>query len=346
MRAHIDSRLYYALQLIGWLFFSAMHVLFSAMYLPFDMAVVFNGGFIGAAGFLCSHLLRQCYRTRWFKLERMALLIARALICVAIATALWEALIVFVLHMGMLKLYDWDSMSKPAAVFWYYYYFVALSLWSMVYFASKMLLARKREAMEKLKLELSLKESQLQNLKWQMNPHFLFNSLNSVRAMINENPARAREMVTQLAGLLRHALSDPQSATVSLGQELESVQAYLAIEKVRFEQRLEYQIDIAADLLQEPVLPMSLQTLVENAIKHGISQHPAGGMLSIRARREERALVIHIENPGRLAPGDGNGLGLKNTRERLHMAFGERSGVELRQADEQRVEAVIRVERA
>jgi sensor histidine kinase YesM len=120
----------------------------------------------------------------------------------------------------------------------------------------------------------SVKEAELRALKSQVNPHFIFNSLNSLRALIDEDPARARMAVTQLANLLRYSLQSGQLETVPFEDELDVVNDYLALEQVRHEERLRLRLDIAPEALQLPIPPMLLQTLVENAVKYGISPRP------------------------------------------------------------------------
>jgi len=178
------------------------------------------------------------------------------------------------------------------------------------------------------------KEAELRALKSQVNPHFIFNSLNSLRSLIDEDPRRARLAVTQLANLLRYSLQSGQMETVSFEQELQVVQDYLALEQVRFEDRLHLRLDIAEDTLSLQIPPMLLQTLAENAIKYGIAQQPAGGEIAISAQRDKGLFRIQVSNPGTLAPsggqpGSSTGLGIKNALDRLRLLFGERASLEL-----------------
>ncbi|UTF58797.1 sensor histidine kinase [Gilvimarinus sp. DA14] len=336
-----SQKRYYALQGVGWGIFSVMHVLFSTMNLPFNVSTVVNGVFIGATGLLVSHGLRLCYLTHWFNINQIWSLLVKVLLCVLVATALWELAIIVVLHIGMLNYYDWKTISIPAAIFWYYYYFVVLSLWSLLYFSSKIVIDRRRDLVEKLQLEIALRDATLQNLKWQMNPHFLFNSLNSVRAMIRVDPDKAREMVTQMSGLLRQSLRSTERQTIPLHEELDSVRAYLALEKVRFEERLEYEIEVDDALLEQPVLPMSLQTLVENALKHGISQCPRGGWVKVRVAEERNQVLLTVQNSGQFDASAPQGTGLSNTRARLQLVFGEGAGLAVSQQGDDSVEAIL-----
>ncbi len=142
---------------------------------------------------------------------------------------------------------------------------------------------RDRHAAELRQSELSraLQSAELKLLKSQLNPHFLFNSLNSVRALIAEDPSRARDAVTQLAGLLRYTLRSDHEELVTLERELKTVGDYLALESLRLGDRMRVELDIAAGAQEVRIPVMLLQTVVENAIKHGIAELPGGGVLRI-----------------------------------------------------------------
>ena len=192
----------------------------------------------------------------------------------------------------------------------------------------------------------SVKEAELRALKSQVNPHFIFNSLNSLRALIDEDPDRARKAVTQLANLLRYSLQSGLLETVPFEEELGIVNDYLALEQVRHEERLRLRLDIAPEALHLPIPPMLLQTLVENAVKYGISQRPEGGEISIVARNEGGTLRIEVSNPGEIKSLDAaksTGVGLHNAAERLRLIFGERATLRLSSEQPSRVvaEAII-----
>ncbi len=177
-------------------------------------------------------------------------------------------------------------------------------------------------------LELIARDAQLRALRAQLNPHFLFNSLNSVRSLIAENPARAASMVTGLSEILRYSLASGRQDSVPLADELRVIDEYLNVERVRFEARLrvEQTIDPQALLLSVP--PMILQTLVENAVKHGIAASPDGGLVRIDAAVRDSTLDIVVSNSGRFKPPvDGEGFGLQNATERLRLLYGGRASL-------------------
>lgn len=208
--------------------------------------------------------------------------------------------------------------------------------WLCLYFFYHLFDRFNRSEIERLRLTTHVKEAELRALKSQVNPHFIFNSLNSLRALIDENPSRARQAVTQLANLLRYSLQSGQLETVPFEDELRIVNDYLALEQVRHEERLRVRLDIAPDTLALPMPPMLLQTLVENAVKYGISTRPEGGEIAIIARREQGALRLQVTNPGELAgvgarPASSTGVGLRNAAERLRLLFGQHATLQLRE---------------
>ena len=186
-----------------------------------------------------------------------------------------------------------------------------------------------------LRLAARAQEAELNALRSQINPHFIFNSLNSLRALVGEDPTRARLAVTQLANLLRYSLESSQRDAVSLEAELQMARDYLALEQVRFEERLRVTIDVAPEALAFRVPPMLLQTLVENAVKYGIAQEEEGGAITVFARVEQGRLRLRVTNPGDLQLADprtteSTGLGLRNATERLRLLFGPGSELVLR----------------
>jgi LytS/YehU family sensor histidine kinase len=198
---------------------------------------------------------------------------------------------------------------------------------------SYLLLAQDRavEAERKgAELQLLAQESELKALRAQLNPHFLFNSLNSLSALTAVDPVRAREMCVLLSDFLRRSLGLGERRLVALREELELARAYLAIEQIRFGARLQlaWSVDAAAEPALLPTL--LLQPLVENAIKHGIAALPEGGTLSVAAEVLEGHVVLRVDNPldaDSPAP-QGLGLGLRQVRQRLLGRFGSRARFE------------------
>jgi len=205
---------------------------------------------------------------------------------------------------------------------------VIFILWSAIYFAVKFLRNYRSEEIKNLKYEALKHEVELNNLKSQLNPHFMFNSMNSIRALIDEEPNSAKDAVTQLSNLLRSSLLTGKKKFIPLAEELKLVKDYLALEKIRYEERLQTQIDINPELLFCMIPPLMLQTLVENSIKHGISTLPEGGKLIVEGQKEEGFYELSVINSGNYNPMENHSstkVGLQNTKKRLKLLYGNHS---------------------
>jgi hypothetical protein len=194
--------------------------------------------------------------------------------------------------------------------------------------------ARELETRE-LQAQLAARDAQLRMLRSQVDPHFLFNSLNSISALTSIDPAAAREMTLQLAEFFRRTLGLEAHRRIPLSAELDLVRHYMAIEQVRFGERLAWRYEADDDALACLLPPLVLQPLVENAIKHGIAQRLEGGELRMWAARAGSLLRIRLENEygddDRARPGSG--LGLANVRERLAAVYAHESAVHVSRAD-------------
>jgi hypothetical protein len=206
--------------------------------------------------------------------------------------------------------------------------------WQVCYLAAAAVRRANRFESEALRLDVLAKDAELRALQAQVNPHFFFNSLNSVRALVFENQQSAAQMIDQLATLMRYTLASSYAESVALKEELEAVQAYLAIEKIRFEERLNVALDIAGGMEQVTIPPMSLQTLVENAVKYGVEQSSTGTEICIRASHADGKAFIEVANRGALASlGNSTRVGLTNARKRLVHAKGDGASLELLERD-------------
>jgi sensor histidine kinase YesM len=184
-----------------------------------------------------------------------------------------------------------------------------------------------------LQLESMLHQAQLEALRSQLNPHFLFNSLHSIAELVHANPKLAEQLIVRLGELLRQVLDSSTRQEMSLTEELDFIRGYVEIEQMRLGERLRVEWDIAPDALQVSVPSLVLQPLVENAIQHGIAATSAPGTLTLRARREGDVLQVEVADSGPgLAPGmppRAQGIGLANTRARLQRLYGGRQAFEL-----------------
>jgi LytS/YehU family sensor histidine kinase len=180
----------------------------------------------------------------------------------------------------------------------------------------------------------SLQESELQRLKKQLNPHFLFNALNGIKALILTEPLQSREAIGQLSDLLRLSLKTNLFDNIPLSEEMEILENYLSIEKIRFQNRLTIEFDIPKDLRNYQVLPFSLQILAENAVKHGIGKQKNGGIVKTTVEKVDKNLILKVSNTGNLKSSldfskENTGIGLENLRKRLKINFGEKATFEI-----------------
>ncbi len=220
--------------------------------------------------------------------------------------------------------------------------FLFLFIWNSIYFIYYYVSKSRKELLERLRLETLVKELELKTIKAHINPHFIFNALNSIRALVDENPGRARTAITELSNILRSSMKADMQETTPLERELNIVKDYLALEQIRFEHRLQVSYDIDEDTLDQPIPPMMLQTLVENAIKHGISKHVDGGTIHVISDFKADHHEIIVRNTGVLtATTSTDGFGLSSTRNRLKILFGEAASFSIQDIGAQTVEAKI-----
>ncbi len=197
-----------------------------------------------------------------------------------------------------------------------------MSIWLLAYHMYHYAQREIRMSRENARLALITREAQLNNLSAQLNPHFLFNSLNNIKALVSDNPRIARRAIDLLSDLLRTSLYNGDQTLITIKDELAIVNDYLELEKLRFEERLQYEIYIEENLANAQIPRLSIHLLVENAIKHGIAQKKNGGLVVVRVERLPAGIKITVQNPGRVANFDkDNGLGLNNLRERLALEY-------------------------
>lgn len=222
--------------------------------------------------------------------------------------------------------------------------FTFLIIWNLIYFTYHYVIKSQQEQLDRVKLQSVVKELELKTIKAHINPHFIFNALNSIRALVDENPQRARQAITELSNLLRSSMQAEKVETTPLSRELNIVRDYLALEHIRFEDRLNIEYEIDEDTLNQPVPPMMLQTLVENAIKHGISKKMEGGIIKIISDFKDDHHELIVANSGHLN-GDFNpdGFGLSSTQSRLMLMYGDKAHFEIKNKSDNIVEAIIKM---
>jgi LytS/YehU family sensor histidine kinase len=207
---------------------------------------------------------------------------------------------------------------------------LTLFAWAAIYFGYRLQQMLRTAQLDRLRLDAAVKEAELKALRSQVNPHFLFNSLNTIRALIDEDRLKAREGITRLAELFRASLRSSEVDTVALRTELQTVNAYLALEKLRFEDRLQIEMDVDPRAMEMSIPPFVLQTLIENAFKHGIYPQSAGGVIGCMVRATPTGMNISVTNPGRLPSGEKyRESGIANARGRLKLIYGANASLDI-----------------
>jgi sensor histidine kinase YesM len=313
------------LQAGGWAFYAVVQIVFSVLASDEQRVSGQRVIFLSYEAILC-FLLTHGYRNfinrwKWMDLGMMRL-IPRVILSVFCL-----GLLMYFLRIPIsipLRLYSQAIAFHAQNILGQsLYYAIIFFLWSALYFIYNYF----ERYNKSLKLEASMREVELTNLKAQLNPHFIFNALNSIRALVVENPTKCKEAINQLSNLLRNSLVTEKKELTSFDDELRIVKDYLGLESIRFEERLKIEFDIDSESNQFRVPPLMIQTLVENGIKHGISKLKEGGVIQVKTRVDHDFLMIYIRNSGHFELNGANkhsgGMGLENTRQRLKLIYGD-----------------------
>ncbi|WP_394779905.1 sensor histidine kinase [Undibacterium sp.] len=319
---HRSQAWYWIWQTLGWLLVVAFNAYPSAYGQPDDtLKYVMIYGWGGMTGFWLTHRWRAYLRTHGWLERKQGLPILKLLLGTVMLAVVQVALVAaaFVVLRPANAFHSWNWL--PAAIVGWTF---ILGSWTVLYASVQ---ARRRIVqmeVEKLRLEISIKDAELRALQAQVNPHFFFNSLNSIRALIYQDSELAAQAVEQLADMMRYSLQTGQNQTVHLAQELEAVRTYLAIEKIRFEDRLVYSEEVAVEWQHHPIPPMALQTLVENAVKYGVEKSPGACQIRITVHKADDILQLTVANQGSLLQhAQSTQLGLANVSKRLRLLFGD-----------------------
>ncbi|MGL6159324.1 sensor histidine kinase [Microbulbifer sp.] len=324
-------RQYWALQLAGWGGYTLLTFVGSFFWVEDHWL---HMGYLAVAtgsGVALSEVMRRGFRRLWDKPPASRLF--GSLAVVALAALVWAT----IKFGGSLWLYGKRGDEHPAvlAIYWFSYSFMILLTWTALYYGIKYYRASLTQQEKALRAESMAHQAQLKMLRYQLNPHFLFNTLNAISTLILDSQGRtANDMVTRLSQFLRHSLDNDPMQKVTLAREVEALMLYLDIEKVRFADRLGVNLDLEGESPRALVPSLLLQPLVENAIKYGISQREWGGEITIKARVFAGELLLEVgDNGPGMADEDlarltsGYGVGIRNTCERLRALYGEEQKV-------------------
>jgi len=339
------NSIYWFCQIAGWGMVGLIMLFFAIFYqvsISNDVLLA-RIVIVCGVGMVVTHLLRMFMKWKGWIMQSVERVIPKLIIAVIITSLVFSLLVLGLNYSFNLNVENGRKLSfmakltgetvdnglfiLPWVLIYYFYHFIAKS---------------RRQQMDTLQLESLIKELELKTIKAHINPHFIFNSLNSIRALIDENPSRARTAITELSNILRSSMQVDKAETVSFEKELNIVKDYLALENMRFEDRLKVEYEIDEDTLDQQVPPMMLQTLVENAIKHGISKHIRGGVIKIISDYKNQYHELAVQNTGSLNGGlNTEGFGLSSTQNRLGLLYGDRASFEIRQVTPSIVEARV-----
>jgi two-component system LytT family sensor kinase len=322
------KQLYWISQFTGWFFFVAINLFIISSFeeLPWQRILVWI--FLGFLGIIFTHFLRFIIRKyNWLNLplqKTIPRILASSIISGIIIYAFVFAASIIA---GTFKENPYNiariisGISNTS---------ILVLLWSLIYFVVHYMENYKKKEIESLIWEAAVKDYELKTLKSQLNPHFMFNAMNSIRALIEEDPESAKVAITKLSNLLRYSLQMERMERVPLEDEIETVKNYLDLERIRFEGRLKFKLDIEKSTHKIEIPPMMIQTLVENGIKHGIAKRTEGGEVQLKSKMittsNSPKLKIEIRNSGHFSEEQlksSNGFGVSNTKHRLNLLFGD-----------------------
>lgn len=318
---YFSKKLYWVMQLSGWLlatfflrlpttkYFDDRQILYSYLISSFLICVI------------CTHIYAALFVNK-SRNNKQTFLFAFFGIFITGAT-------IFLLdyYFGFQR-YRKPSEGIPLANYDYIQFFIEsiryVGLWFLIYYLLVSNYETQKRVLALSQSETALKTAELANLKNQLNPHFLFNAINSIKALTLSDPHLARNALTELSQLLRTSLSMGNEQLVTFETEVSFVRDYLSLEKLRYENRLNYYFEVDKNSLNTKIPPMSLQVLVENAIKHGIGTSKEGGCILIKSTYKENVFLLSVINSGKLKHSNtfvNTGVGLKNLEKRLFLSF-------------------------
>ncbi|MBO9662596.1 histidine kinase [Dokdonella sp.] len=326
---------FWPLQIAGWFGYFALNFT-AAMGDGKPLHYVIASASVALCGFLITSVLRLGYRHLWhLSVPRMA---AGAAGMLVVATLVLMKIYVDVV-------FRWCEDCEIHSLFGYLWYFASmfylLLSWSGLYFGIKFARQSQQQKEAALRAQTIAHAAQLKMLRYQLNPHFLFNTLNAISTLVlDDKRDTAYRMVGSLSAFLRHSLDSDPEQRVTLAQEVEALELYLGIEQLRFGERLKVEMDIDPAVRDALVPSLILQPLIENAIKYAVSKHEEGARIELVARRDggapgEAWLDVHLRDDGPgyceadAAPNGRARVGLTNTRERLRVLYGERQRFEI-----------------
>ncbi len=323
-------RVFWVLQILGWSVYWLFITVFAGDHYGFTWYLLLWNFVIALIGGGITLLIRTFYKSitiRYNSLGRILLLVGATTF---VGVNLWYPLDIILDHIMKKPPFQTYPIAVGTYLYMTFYWAILLLTWNTFYFVIKFWLEWSQQRNRTKQSTLLAQQAQLQMLRYQVNPHFLFNSLNSIRALIDENETQAREMVTELSEFLRYSLVHRTQTEVPLSKEIQAIQYYLRVEKKRFEHAIDVQFDIDPLAEDYPIQNFLLHPLIENAVKHGMQTSELPLRITLYADMEGDTLYLRVCNSGKWIErngspsSNGTGTGLANIRKRLENAYPHR----------------------
>ena len=323
------NRNFWIAQIIGWSILSGTNLLVQVLAgFPKDL-LLYNSLTPFVIGFLLTtayrYIIKELDWRKWNLTKTVAFLFG--------STFLLTAVFLVCVFLIYRVIYGSHSVTAASFIGNMLIFSIILLCWNLIYFSIHYFNNWTQAEIEKWQLAAEMKDAQLGSLKSQIKPHFVFNTINNIRSLILEDKEKARDMLLNFSDLFRYALKNTDQSKVELKEELEIVNQYLELLSIQYEDKLHYQIQVDEGLETVEIPPMMLQLLVENAIKHGISQFKEGGSVLINIERKEGVLTIQVRNTGNLVTasrlGDQLGVGLANISKRLELIYNGKANLQM-----------------
>jgi len=325
------NRNFWIAQIIGWSMLAGSNLLVQVLA-KFPEELHLSGALLPMIiGFLLTSIYRYFIRKldwhKWNLSKTLAFLLGSTVILASVFMALIFVIILFFNEQHGLTIASFLGNM--------FSFILVLLTWNLIYFSIHYFNNWNQAEIEKWKLAATIKDAQLGSLKSQIKPHFVFNTINNIRSLILEDEEKAREMLLNFSDLFRYSLKNTDQSKVTLREELEIVNQYLELLSIQYEDKLNYKIQVEEGLELFELPPMILQLLVENSVKHGISQFIKGGTILIDIIKGERFLNIKVQNTGNLNKSssleDQLGVGLENIKKRLELIYNEKATMKMKE---------------
>lgn len=333
---------YWILQVVGWssiIFIETINYTFFIQG-QFNWSLVGQFSVFALIGLLVSHV----YKVRFIKPRIFDRKLSRIWIRACFDVLFIALLMVIILYFPAI-ISDYQVLFQKSTLIGFFGQVMNLGryviVWIIIYYLFHILKKNAEINEQKLTLENAAKSAELELLKSQLNPHFLFNALNSIKALVLIDQEKSRDAIIKLSELLRFSLNYEKAPFISLNEEINEVIKYLELEHIRFGRRLQVEILLQEETLELRIPPAMILTLAENSIKHGIAKYPDGGQISIQSKLRNGSFCIEVSNTGNLSENFNLGIGLNNLQMRLKSLFGEKATFSLESKGEQKVAAII-----